>query len=249
MLEKNIKFRKYFSVLFLLMICFCSLLLIQPTKDLLGQVIGRGVKKDVPKKTVVIDPGHGGFDPGKVGVTGVLEKEINLKVALKVKELLEKNNVEVILTRDIDSGLYEEGDKNKKATDMRKRVELINNSGAVLSVSIHQNSFTQESIKGSQVFYYSQSEEGKEFAHIMQAKLKEILQDGNKREAKSNSNYYMLKKTTCPLVIVECGYLSNYKESELLVTDEYQEKLANAICSGIMAYIEEQEAAPTIAHK
>lgn len=241
MAYKRIKIRKYFNVLFLLMICACIYFLAEPARNMLTQTTGEG------KLTIVIDPGHGGFDPGKVGVTGALEKDINLSIALKLKKLLEENDVQVIMTRETDVGLYSEGDSNKKANDMRKRVELINTSDAVIAVSIHQNSFTQEKIKGAQVFYYTQSPEGKAFASIMQKQLKDTLKDGNKREAKSNDNYYMLKKTVCPIIIVECGYLSNYEESALLVTEDYQEKLAWAIHLGIMSYINEQKAASAVA--
>jgi N-acetylmuramoyl-L-alanine amidase len=168
-----------------------------------------------------------------------LEKDINLQIALKLKVYLEKNDINVVMTRTEDDGLDLDSDSYKKAADMRRRVEAINNSDAVIAVSIHQNSFTQESIKGSQVFYYTQSPEGKTFAEVIQSKLKETLKDGNKREAKSNDSYYMLKKTNCPIVIVECGYLSNHSESALLVNEEYQDKVAWSIHLGIMSYINE----------
>ncbi len=250
MSSKTIKVRNYFNVLFLLMVCMAILLFAEPSKSIFRQTTGDNYKSDSKKLTVIIDPGHGGFDPGKVGVTGVLEKDINLIIAHKLKVFLEENDINVIMTRDTDEGLYSEGDSNKKATDMRKRVEMINSSDAVLAVSIHQNSFTQESIKGAQVFYYTNSQEGKTFAKIMQEQLKKTIKDGNKREAKSNDSYYMLKKTECPLVIVECGYLSNYNESKLLVDDTYQEKLAWAIHLGIMTYINEYaHTAPVLAGK
>lgn len=232
------------------MVCMSILLFAEPSKRIFEQTTGDNYKNNTPKLTVVIDPGHGGFDPGKVGVTGVLEKDINLSIALKLKVFLEENDINVIMIRETDEGLYSEGDSNKKVSDMRKRVEIINSSDAVIAVSIHQNSFTQESIKGAQVFYYTNSQEGKTFAEIMQKQLKETIKDNNKREAKSNDSYYMLKKTNCPIIIVECGYLSNYNESLLLVEDTYQEKLAWAIHLGIMSYINEYaQTAPVLAEK
>jgi len=192
------------------------------------------------KITVVVDAGHGGRDPGKVGVNNALEKDINLSIALKLKNNLEQNDINVIMVREDDSGLYSESDSNKKMADLKKRIELINGSGAVLAISIHQNSFTQESSRGAQVFYYSGSTEGKKFAEIMQNQIKKSLEDGNKRVAKSNDNYYMLLKTECPIVIVECGYLSNYKESALLIEYSYQEKLAWAIWLGLITYINQK---------
>lgn len=189
------------------------------------------------KIVIALDAGHGGFDPGKVGVNQALEKDINLAITLELRDLLEKKEYQVVMTRETDTGLYTEGDSNKKRADMNKRVSVINESGASIAISIHQNSFSQESSHGVQVFYHQQSEEGKNLALVMQKTIKEILDDGNHREAKSNDSYYMLRQTQCPLVIVECGFLSNWKEAGLLITEEYQKKMAEAIFAGIEAYL------------
>lgn len=207
-----------------------------PDNSVIG-VLRTGGDRTIIKETIVIDPGHGGRDPGKVGINDILEKDINLKVALKLKTLLEQNDYNVVLTRSDDSGLYSEGDSNKKVADMKKRVEIINSSNAVLAISIHQNSFTMEEIRGAQVFYYSSSGAGKEYANILQEQLKKTLNDGNKRQAKGNDAYYMLKKAQVPIVIIEGGYLSNNKEAQLLNTEEYQEKMAWAIHLGIINYL------------
>jgi N-acetylmuramoyl-L-alanine amidase len=121
------------------------------------QANGLSYTKQDKKITIVLDAGHGGRDPGKVGINGAEEKKINLSIALKLKELLDQNDINVILTREDDNGLYSENDRNRKQADMRKRVEIINNSDAVAVISIHQNSFPQEDQKGAQVFYYSHS--------------------------------------------------------------------------------------------
>lgn len=189
------------------------------------------------KIVIALDAGHGGFDPGKVGINQALEKDINLAITLELRDLLEKKGYQIVMTRETDTGLYAEGDSNKKRADMNKRVSVINESGASIAISIHQNSFSQESSHGVQVFYHQQSEEGKNLALIMQKTIKEILDDGNHREAKSNDSYYMLRQTQCPLVIVECGFLSNWKEAGLLVTEEYQKKMAEAIFAGLEAYL------------
>lgn len=228
---------KYFNVVFLILVCVSMFLLAKPKETQWMQTAGLSNTKTGEKITVVIDPGHGGFDPGKVGVNGAKEKDINLSIALKLKKLLEQNDVKVVLTRETDNGLYSEGDRNKKQTDMRKRIEIINNSNALVAISIHQNSFTQADQKGAQVFYYSGSKLGKEYAEIMQAQLKKTLKDSNRREAKANDNYYLLKKSGCPIVIVECGYLSNQEEASMLVEDSYQEKLAWAIHLGLLSFI------------
>lgn len=191
--------------------------------------------------TVVIDPGHGGFDPGKVGVDGTLEKDINLAISLKLKDLLEQENIKVIITRTEDKAVGQTEGEAKKQEDMRSRVEMINESNADLAVSIHQNSFTEESSKGAQVFYHPESEAGEKLALLIQEKIKQSVDDDNHRQAKSNDSYYMLKKTTCPIVIVECGFLSNYAESALLNEEAYQKKIAEGIKEGILAYLEEQK--------
>lgn len=177
-----------------------------------------------------------------MGVNQAIEKDINLSISLKLKRLLEVQGYEIIMTREIDEALHEEGaDKTSKQMDMRKRVEIINDSKAAAAVSIHQNSFTEGSSHGAQVFYYPLSEEAKNLALTIQAKIKEEIADDNHREAKSNDSYYMLKKTSCPLVIVECGFLSNYDEAELLITEEYQNQIANAIQIGILEYLEQKK--------
>lgn len=191
--------------------------------------------------TVVIDPGHGGFDPGKVGVDGTLEKDINLAISLKLKDLLEQENIKVIITRTEDKAVGQTEGEAKKQEDMRSRVEMINESNADLAVSIHQNSFTEESSKGAQVFYHPESEAGEKLALLIQEKIKQSVDDDNHRQAKSNDSYYMLKKTTCPIVIVECGFLSNYAESALLNEEAYQKKIAEGIKEGILSYLEEQK--------
>ena len=197
--------------------------------------------KDKEPIVIVIDPGHGGRDPGKVGVNNALEKDINLSIALKLKNLLELNDIKIIMTREEDIGLYSETDSNKKNADLRKRVDIIHSSEATFAISIHQNSFGEEYVKGAQVFYHAKSSEGKRLAEIIQEQMRKSIDANNHKKVKANDSYYMLRKTECPLVIVECGYLSNYNEAQLLLEDEYQEKMAWAIHLGIMQYINNLE--------
>ncbi|HHU73239.1 MAG TPA: N-acetylmuramoyl-L-alanine amidase CwlD [Clostridiales bacterium] len=234
--------KKYFCIIFLILILLASTLKVEETVRVMKSFFRDGFEEKEKKEIIiVIDPGHGGRDPGKVGVNGALEKDVNLSIALKLKDLLEQNDITVVMTRTEDVGLYSESDSNKKNADLRKRVEIIHSCKANLAVSIHQNSFQEEYVKGAQVFYHAQSTEGKKLAEIIQEQLKETLKDGNHRKAKSNDNYFMLRKTECPLVIVECGYMSNHKEAALLLDEEYQEKLAWGIHLGIMSYINELE--------
>lgn len=183
---------------------------------------------------IVVDAGHGGDDPGKIGINDVKEKDINLKIARELEKLLKKEGIKVIMTRTDDGGLYEQSSNNKKVEDMRKRCEIITKAAPVFTVSIHQNSYPDESVKGAQVFYYGQSEQGKKLAETLQQTLVQQLDPQNHREAKANESYYLLKKTPSPTVIVECGFLSNYEEAELLNTTEYQKKVAEAVKTGIL---------------
>ena len=182
------------------------------------------------KDIVVIDAGHGGHDPGKVGANDALEKDINLQIAQKVKTYLEKNGIQVIMTREDDVM------EDTKLEDMKKRVALINEIKPAITVSIHQNSYSDASVKGAQVFYYAGSEVSKGAASLMQEELRKVDTE-NTRQIKSNSDFYMLKKTEVPTIIVECGFLSNPGEAEKLTSEEYQEEMAQAICNGIMVWL------------
>lgn len=180
---------------------------------------------------IVIDPGHGGEDPGKVGVNEVLEKDLNLVIAKKVQNLLKDTDIKIVMTREDDDV------PTAKKKDLEQRIELINKTDPNLVVCIHQNSYTSPSIKGAQVFYYTPSKEGKEAASIVQAELRE-LDATNKRVIKANDTYYMLKYSKPPTIIVECGFLTNPEEAEKLTKEEYQDELAFAICEGIIKWLD-----------
>ena len=185
---------------------------------------------------VVIDAGHGGSDPGKVGINNQLEKEINLKIAEILKDFLQAEGIEVVMTRESDAGLYDEGASNKKVQDMKRRLEIIEKADPVIVVSIHQNSYHEEYVKGAQVFYYTTSESSRQLAEVIQEQLRSLDPD-NRREAKGNNSYFLLKKTSKPIVIVECGFLSNREEAEKLSSALFQEKMAWNIHMGIMKYL------------
>ena len=206
-----------------------------------GDVAGEDEKEqDKEKVCIVIDAGHGGKDPGKVGVNGALEKDINLQIAKKLEQFLKQTDVEVILTREEDAGLYDEDASNKKVQDMKRRVKLIEETSPMLTISIHQNSYHEEYVHGAQTFYYTGSEKSKELAETIQRMLLNEVDPENTRSAKANDSYYLLLKTSTPIVIVECGFLSNSEEAQRLSSDYYQEKLAWAIHLGVLQYINSQ---------
>ncbi len=192
------------------------------------------------KPIVIIDSGHGGNDPGKIGVNGALEKDINLQIAKRLKHYLEASGVQVIMTRKDDVGLYSASDRHKKMADMRGRCQLINEAAPVLAVSIHQNSYHEESVTGGQVFYYKNSENGKRLAEILQKRFDFVLGSQNKRKAKANDSYYLLLHVKQPIVIVECGFLSNSQEAARLISEDYQDRLAWTLHMGIMEYLNTQ---------
>ena len=186
---------------------------------------------------IVVDAGHGGDDPGKIGINDALEKDINLQIALKLQKILEQNNIKVVMTRNTDAGLYSEGATNKKAEDMQKRCKIIEDSNALFTVSIHQNSYEDSGVKGPQVFYYRDSVKGEELAEIIQEKLNDYLEVERPRQAKGNTTYYLLKRSPGILNIVECGFLTNPEEAGKLLQDDYQEKVAAAVADGVEEYI------------
>lgn len=189
-------------------------------------------KVEKKEYTVVLDAGHGSSDSGKVGINGVLEKDINLSISKKTKKYLEKKGIRVVMTRDKDESLAEGENGNRKVQDMKARVKRINDTKPDLAVSIHQNSYHEESIHGAQVFYYEHSESGEKDARMLQEALLAVDPD-NTRQVKANTTYYLLKRTEVPILIVECGFLSNQEEAEKLASEDYQKEIAKAIANGI----------------
>ena len=193
-------------------------------------------QENVRRNLVVLDPGHGGKDPGKVGADEELEKDINLAISLKVREKLEEDGMEAVMTREEDVMLSDGDADNKKLEDLNRRIGIINEQQPAIAVSIHQNSYSDPAVRGAQVFYFTHSDKGKQAAEALQKELLEFDQE-NTRDIKANDTYYLLKKTEVPTVIVECGFLSCPGEAELLTDEAYQEELAGAIAKGIESWV------------
>lgn len=218
------------------MLVFCLIIAaIRMPQAMQYNVMNRSVQK--AEYCICVDSGHGGNDPGKIGVAGTKEKEVNLAIALKLKKSLEKQNIRVVMTRTDDRNLADANASNEKTSDMKNRVKKMDSEQPDMVVSIHQNSYIDSSAKGAQVFYYSESEEGKKLAEILQKNLIEIADQENNRVAKANTSYYILKNTSAPTVIVECGFLSNPEEESRLISASYQEKLVEALQKGICEYL------------
>ncbi len=190
-------------------------------------------------KVVIIDAGHGGIDPGKEGSQGVHEKDLNLKIAQKLRTYIEESGGVAILTRSEDVGLYTENSDSiteKKNEDLRKRRKLIQESNGDLFVSIHLNSYPSSKYYGAQTFYLEGDQQSKILAEFVQNELISVLNHGNDRQAKASDSYYILKENPVPSILVEGGFLSNPEEERRLNDDNYQNKLAWAIYTGIMNY-------------
>lgn len=187
---------------------------------------------------ILVDPGHGGADPGMIGEGGLEEKGINLEIAKRLRSRLEEKGFQVFLTREEDRGLCESDSRSWKAQDMQNRIAMIQEKKPLLTVSIHQNSYQDSSVCGPQVFYYEDSAEGEKLAKLLQEKLNLRLEVKRPRAPKGNKSYYLLKRSPGILNIVECGFLTNPAEAELLRTEAYQNRVAEAVTEGICEYLE-----------
>lgn len=196
----------------------------------------------VANKIIVLDAGHGGIDPGAMNNDKtILEKDVNLAITKKLRDLLEASGATVIMTRDKDVSLYEEDEnktiRQKYNENLRNRKNIIDQSDADVFVSIHLNAFEQSKYYGAQTFYPKGKDDGKELAQFIQDELKRVVDQDNDRKIKPRDDIYLLKNTTMPSVLIECGFLSNEKESKLLADSKYQDKVAWAIYVGIQKYL------------
>jgi len=190
-------------------------------------------------RVVVIDPGHGGVDPGAVGISEVLEKDITLAVSKRLQALVQQSGAKAVMVREDDRDLgTSQGLLRRKREDLAQRIQLAMDSQAEVYLSIHANSFPDAKLTGAQTFYHGDSPEGKLLAQSIQQELNRMT--NGKRVAKGNQDIYVLKKANQAAVTVELGFLSNLQEEELLTTPEYQQKLAIAIYQGLSIYFSKQ---------
>lgn len=191
---------------------------------------------------VLIDAGHGAVDSGKVGVNGELEKDINLAIANRLYEYLCQSDVKAVRTRPEDDSLYDASAANKKMADMKIRCQMAEDYHADIVVSIHQNSYSDASVRGPQLFYYNGSQEGEALAKLLQRSFDGVVgAERNTRVPKANTEYYLLIHMPCPIVIAECGFLSNPEEAALLSSADYQDRIAWNLYMGIMQYVNKNE--------
>lgn len=193
----------------------------------------------ITNKTIVIDAGHGLPDEGAVGFNGTTEQAINLNISLKLQQLIEQSGAKVILTRSDENGIYSVDSKsirNKKVSDTKNRVEIGNTNNADLFISIHLNKFPESVYRGWQTFFKKSNENGKKLANFIQTNLSKNIEFKNERVPLPIEGVYIIDKVSIPTVIVECGFLSNPQEAEMLKGESYQNKLAWGIFLGIQDY-------------
>lgn len=195
-------------------------------------------------KTVIIDAGHGLPDSGAISQSGLKESEINLEISKLLQKQLEKVKVKVIMTRSDENSLSTNKQNNKR-DDMQKRIQIRDKKNADLFVSIHLNHFSQSQYSGAQTFYCQSHPESKALAQCIQNKLIELVDPQNTREIKGSDSIFVIRNPKIPSVLVECGFLSNPEESELLSQKDYQKKIVWAIYCGICDYFKNEKAADT----
>lgn len=183
-------------------------------------------------KCIIIDPGHGAPDGGAVSKAGTIESTLNIQISKKIQEELTERGYKVVMTRTDENGL----DKKKKA-DMNMRLDIMTNTPADMFVSIHINKFHQSKYRGAETLYSSNFMQSTLLAQMIMDKIKLIDPTHQTRSIKeADKSLFLMKNATLPAVIVECGFLSNPDEEKLLKDPEYQERLACAICDGIIEY-------------
>lgn len=197
-------------------------------EDLSQNIILEANPKEL--KTVVIDPGHGGYDAGSVGINGTIEKNATLSISLKLGAILEKKGFNVVYTRESDKVTWPSD--NKK--DLAARAAIANEASADIFISIHLNTFHMEEVRGTETYYNKVSIEGKKIAELIQ---KQIVNDVKLKDRGAQpGNFSVLKKVTAPAVLIELGYISNRSEESLLNSISYQNKISGAIADGIYTY-------------
>ncbi len=196
-------------------------------------------------KTIIIDPGHGGEDGGAVSSDGTVEKDINLSISMKLSKILNFYGYNVILTRNGDYSIYDKNlstIRDKKISDIHNREKIIKNNPDAIFISIHQNKYTSSSARGTQVFYSGNNEKSISLAEKVQASVVSNLQKNNFRNIKkSGTEIYLLYHSKIPSIMVECGFISNTEELNLLKDEKYQTQISQSIANGIIEFLIEQD--------
>lgn len=225
----------YLMILAVILITFC-LVMYSAFSNITARTAADSLEQ---QPMIIIDAGHGGEDGG-AEVDGVLEKDINLSIAGKLSEILRLCGCRVTEIRDEDISVYDSDAqtlREKKVSDLKRRVEIANESDNNILVSIHQNKFDNSAYSGAQLFYSSNHDDSRVLAESIRSAITSLLQKDNTRELKpAGSDIYLLDHAEVPAVIVECGFLSNQEERSKLMDDDYQSEMAYAVAMGVLEY-------------
>lgn len=190
------------------------------------------------RKTVVIDAGHGGVDGGATSCTGVLESQFNLEIAVKLNDLMHLLGIQTYMIRETDCSIYTQGDTiaQKKISDLRERVRIVNSIEDSVLISIHQNHFSDSKYSGAQVFYPATTA-SRELSTRLQESIKNTLNPGSRRSIKKADGIYLMQHINCPGALIECGFLSNPQEEYLLRSKAYQQKMCSVIACTVSTWL------------
>lgn len=234
----------FYSILFMIILFVFLTPISYKNNPINTKKVNTVTSNDIETKIkVVIDAGHGDPDGGAISEDGIKESDLNLQIAQKLKRKLEEENIEVIMTRENSNNIASLSEQQKtirqiKTSDLNNRVKIANESGASILVSIHMNKFEDSKYRGWQTFYSKESEEGKKLAENIQTSISEVIEFENKRTPLKIEGIKIIDKSKIPAVIVECGFLSNSEECNLLKDENYQEKMAEGIKNGIQKYLD-----------
>ncbi len=191
------------------------------------------------ERTIIIDAGHGGVDGGATSCTGVLESNLNLQIALRLEDLMHLLGYQTKMIRREDISVYTEGDTiaQKKISDLKERVRIVNETDNAILISIHQNTFSDNRYGGAQVFY-ANTDHSRELANLLQNTLISTLNNGSNRQCKKADGVYLMKQIENTGVLIECGFLSNPTEEALLRSDIYQKHICCVIAASVSVFID-----------
>lgn len=239
----GMKFKNLLILLIILLTFAIVWLVINLINQKSALALSKADQTNIP--IIVLDAGHGGIDGGAVAFDGTVEKDINLNIALKLRDYLNFSDISVVMTRETDISIHDEkaaSVRDKKVSDLHNRLKIIETTPNAVFVSIHQNKFTVAKYKGTQVFFSPNNEQSMMLASLVQKSVTSQIQPENKREIKrSGDSIYLLNETKRPAILVECGFLSNQEETGLLKKDEYQNQMAFSICVGILDFFRERK--------
>ena len=231
--------RRYFIPVLSLSLCIFSLTAFLAANN---EKAAETIAPAREKKVIIVDAGHGGVDGGATGCTGTIEKNVNLNIAKKLQKELQLLGFTVVMTRETDVSIHDPKAatiRQKKASDLKNRLELTRIYPDSILISIHQNAINIPSVRGAEVYYSPNDPSSKVFAQLLQDELNRVSFSAPRKINKAGSNLYLFHRAKNTAVLVECGFLTNREEEQLLLSDEYQSKLVDTIVKSLIIYLKD----------